>query len=64
MKSTDKNKIGIIGVGKLGLPYALALSYKQDYVDQLKNKIVDTQVLQTIYLKTFQIMCFLKTKIS
>lgn len=43
-----KNKIGIIGVGKLGLPYALifesmgyevcASSYKQEYVIDLKNK--------------------------
>ena len=42
------NKIGIIGVGKLGLPYALtfesmgydvcASSYKQEYVTDLKNK--------------------------
>lgn len=44
--------IGIIGVGKLGLPYALifeqkgynvfASSYKQDYVDNLKQKKIDT----------------------
>jgi len=44
--------IGIIGVGKLGLSYALvfeesgfnvfASSYKQEYVELLQNKIVDT----------------------
>lgn len=43
------NNIGIIGVGKLGLPYALAFehngfnvvasSYKKDYVDNLNRKI-------------------------
>ena len=44
--------IGIIGVGKLGLSYALvfeecgfnivASSYKQEYVESLQNKIIDT----------------------
>ena len=44
--------IGIIGVGKLGLPYALvfeehgfnviASSYKHEYVESLQNKIIDT----------------------
>jgi nucleotide sugar dehydrogenase len=44
--------IGVIGVGKLGLAYALVLeqkgfsviasSYKADYVDQLKNKTINT----------------------
>ena len=46
------NKIGIIGVGKLGLPYALtfesmgydvcASSYKQEYVTDLKNKTYES----------------------
>lgn len=45
----NKNKIGIIGVGKLGLPYALcfeksgmqvvASSYKKEYVVELQSKI-------------------------
>lgn len=47
------NNIGLIGVGKLGLPYALsfekagftvyASSYKQDYVEDLQQHIVDTE---------------------
>lgn len=46
------NNLGVLGVGKLGLPYALlyaqaklkvyASSYKQDYVEQLQNKELDS----------------------
>lgn len=48
----DTNKVGVIGVGKLGLAYALlfekagldvvASSYKQEYVSELSNKKISS----------------------